>query len=310
MPAAILHDKTRIPLIIAGEGPTLLLAVGLDRATGELERQMKAEGLDPQLGLTLLQSLMQHFTVVAFNYEDHRIRNPAPGTLTPNQVTEDLLAIADAAGAETFAYYGYSWLGLAGIHLAASKTRVRALAIGGFPPLGAPFEALYDIAVQAHRAAVGRTHSTNPASITAFTRSSANMRPTSEELEPLLPMRAAQARQFVTFFRHLKETDETATLLNIRCPAMCFIGSNDTLPGPDGTISMAAPLLIRRNELVQAGWNVQVLEGLDQIEAMQPSLILKLVLPWLQKQAITSEKGTAGCGEATRSNPPAPGAHE
>ena len=50
----------------------------------------------------------------------------------------DILAIADAAGAETFAWWGYSYGGAVGLQLAARTDRVSALVVGGFPPLWQP----------------------------------------------------------------------------------------------------------------------------------------------------------------------------
>lgn len=278
MPAAVLHDNTRLPLTIAGEGPALLLPVGLNRASPELERQMQAEGLDPQPGVTLLHTLKEHFTVVAFNYEGHRLQHPAAQTMTPSRVAEDLLAVADIAGADTFAYYGQSWLGVAGIHLAALTSRITALAVGGYPPLRAPVEALYDLAVRAHKSAVARVHTSNPAESSTF---GGLTTPSSNDDETPLLMRAAQARQFVTFFRQLKETDDATVLQDIHCPALCFVGSEDIVPGTNGAISMAAPISAHKRELEQAGWNVTVLDGLDQTEAMQPNIISSTMLPWL-----------------------------
>ncbi|GAB3555813.1 hypothetical protein GCM10027404_33250 [Arthrobacter tumbae] len=284
MPNARLHDDTVLPLMIDGEGPALLVTLGLDPARGDREPQLKIADLDPDLGGTLLQSLTEHFTVVAFDYEHHRLNQPAPRTLTPQNVAEDLLAVADAAGVGSFAYYGSSWLGLAGILLAASSGRVTALVVGGFPPIGAPIDALHDLAVQAHRNAVARVQTTNPATPHTFGQPQPQLQPLGGKEHALLPMRAAQARQFVAFFRALKDSNGAAEAVHrVNCPALCFIGSQDVLPGLSGTISMASPLLANREELTEAGWDVHVLDGLDQPAAMQPDVVLPLVLPWLQE---------------------------
>ena len=51
----------------------------------------------------------------------------------------DILAIADAAGADQFAWWGYSFGGAAGLQLAARTDRVSALVVGGVPPVWQPF---------------------------------------------------------------------------------------------------------------------------------------------------------------------------
>lgn len=46
-------------------------------------------------------------------------------------------------------------------------------------------------------------------------------------------------------------------------------------------VSMAAPLRDHRDELEAAGWDVQLLEGLDHTRAMQASNVLPVIRPWL-----------------------------
>ena len=59
--------------------------------------------------------------------------------MTADNAVADILAIADAAGADQFAWWGYSFGGAAGLQLAARTDRVSALVVGGFPPLWQPF---------------------------------------------------------------------------------------------------------------------------------------------------------------------------
>jgi len=58
--------------------------------------------------------------------------------MTADNAVADILAIADAAGAETFAWWGYSFGGAVGLQLAARTDRVSALVVGGYPPLWQP----------------------------------------------------------------------------------------------------------------------------------------------------------------------------
>jgi pimeloyl-ACP methyl ester carboxylesterase len=79
------------------------------------------------------------FRVVAFDYEGHVLEVPKPSTLTPDNLARDFLVVADAAGAERFAWYGYSWLAVGGLQLALRSDRVAALVMGGWPPIGGPY---------------------------------------------------------------------------------------------------------------------------------------------------------------------------
>lgn len=54
-------------------------------------------------------------------------------------IVADILAIADAAGADQFAWWGYSFGGAAGLQLAARTGRLSALVVGSYPPLWQPF---------------------------------------------------------------------------------------------------------------------------------------------------------------------------
>src|SRR3989440_11829498 len=118
MPQATLHDGSTIEIEVAGSGPTLLLPVNPQPVTGPLAEQMRKSGTDPALGQSLIKGLSDAFRVVAFDYEGQCLRTPKPDTLTPANIASDLLAVADAAGADRFAYYGYSWLGIVWLSLA------------------------------------------------------------------------------------------------------------------------------------------------------------------------------------------------
>src|SRR5690606_881929 len=116
---------------------------------------MRAWGADPNLGHTLATGLADAgLRVLAADYEGHLAAHPKPTTLTAGAVAADLLAVADAAGVERFAYYGYSWLALAGLQLALRTDRLSALAMGGYPPLAGPYDAMLAVTRAAHDLAV------------------------------------------------------------------------------------------------------------------------------------------------------------
>ena len=139
MTEARLHDASTVAFEVHGRGPTVLLPVNPQPVEGAQAEEMRRWGADSALGRSLIDGLSDAFRVVAFDYEGHLLQVPKPDTLTPANVTGDLLAVADAAGADRFAYYGYSWLALAGLQLAIRTDRLSALVMGGFPPIGGPY---------------------------------------------------------------------------------------------------------------------------------------------------------------------------
>ena len=86
----------------------MLLPVRIEPYPPSEAETMRRWGADPELGPNLVAGLSRSHRVISADYEGHRMAHPAPDTLTPANLAADLLAIADAAGADTFAYYGYS----------------------------------------------------------------------------------------------------------------------------------------------------------------------------------------------------------
>ncbi|HEV3013558.1 MAG TPA: alpha/beta hydrolase, partial [Actinomycetota bacterium] len=100
MPEARLHDASTIAVEIKGRGPTVLLPVNPRPVEGPQAEELRRWGADPALGRSLVAGLSDSFQVVAFDYEGHVLQEPKPDTLTPDNVAGDLLAVADAAGAD------------------------------------------------------------------------------------------------------------------------------------------------------------------------------------------------------------------
>src|SRR4029079_3779507 len=118
MRTATLHDGAEISLVMEGDGPTLLLPTNPVPVEGEQAEILRRYGADPALGRSLIEGLRGSARVVAFDYEGHVLAHPKPDTLTPENVVDDVLAVADVAGAARFAWYGYSWLAMAGLQVA------------------------------------------------------------------------------------------------------------------------------------------------------------------------------------------------
>src|SRR5262245_44453114 len=143
MATARLHDDSRLEVTVFGDGPAVVIPVSTALIDGEAAEQMRDWGADPHLGHTLATSLADTgLRVITADYEGHLTDHPNSHSLTADAVAYDLLAIADAAGVDRFAYYGYSWLALSGLQLALRTNRLWALAMGGYPPLGGPYSAM------------------------------------------------------------------------------------------------------------------------------------------------------------------------
>lgn len=282
MPEATLHDGSAIEIEVHGRGPTLLLPVNPQPITGPQAEAMRQWGADPALGHSLIVGLRDVFRVVAFDYEGHLLRAPQPDSLTPANAVSDLLAIADAAAADRFAYYGYSWLALIGLQLAIGTDRLTALVMGGFPPLNGPYAAMLRVTTAAHEMAVAAAKRDEGA---------ADQRPPVEAGDwssVQITMPPDQTQQFVTLYQALQEFDDHAAQARIRCPRLCFAGSADEIQyGPqwgDVLVSIAGPLLAERAELESLGWEVRVLDGLAHLQAMQAKQVVPILRSWLAAQ--------------------------
>jgi pimeloyl-ACP methyl ester carboxylesterase len=283
MPEARLHDQSTIAVEVHGRGPTLLLPVNPQPVQGPQAEEMRRWGADPALGRTLIDGLSDAFRVVAFNYEGHLLQVPKPDTLTPANVTRDLLAVADAAGAERFAYYGYSWLALAGLQLAIRTDRLWALVMGGFPPLAGPYAQMLKVTTATHEMATANSASPPGTATTSQPAKESSDEPDWSQVEVALT--EAQTRQFVTLYQALQDFDDRAAQAQLGCPRLCFVGSADEITYDERWggvhVSFAGPVISRRVELEALGWQVRVLEGLDHTQAMQAVHVLPILRPWL-----------------------------
>jgi pimeloyl-ACP methyl ester carboxylesterase len=284
MPDVRLHDGSTIEIEIHGAGPTLLLPVNPRPVEGRQAEEMRAWGADPALGHSLITGLRDICRVVAFDYEGQILRLPKPETLAPAHIVADILAVADAAQADRFAYYGYSWLALMGPQLALRTDRLSALIMGGFPPLGGPYADMLRVTMATHELAVA-------AAAQATETVAAPPVEAGDWSSVQITLSPAQTQQFVTLYQALQDFDDRAAQARITCPRLCFVGSADEIKyGPrwgDVLVSMAGPVVRRRAELEALGWEVRLLEGLDHVQAMQAAQVVPLLRSWLPSALAT-----------------------
>jgi pimeloyl-ACP methyl ester carboxylesterase len=286
---ARLHDGSAVAVAVHGDGAAVLLPVNTEPVEGPQAEELRSWGVDPALGRSLIDGLSDAFRVVAFDYENHVLQVPKPDTLTPASVAADLLAVADAAGADRFAYYGYSWLALAGLQLAIRTDRLTALAMGGFPPLDGPYAEMLRVTTATHELAVANAASPPPPPPTE--PSGSPTEPSGQSPDEVdwsqvqVTLTEAQTRQFVTLYQALQDFDDHAAQARVRCPRLCLVGSADEIIYDERwggvRVSMADPIVRRRADLEALGWQVEVLEGLDHLQAMQAAHVLPILRPWL-----------------------------
>jgi pimeloyl-ACP methyl ester carboxylesterase len=273
-----LSDGAPIEAEVSGAGPAVMLLIDPRPATGERADELRRWGVDPRLGRALCEGLQDRFRVIAVPYEAHVLAHPRPDTLTPDAIAADLLAIADAAGADRFACYGYSWLALASLQLALRTGRLTALAMGGFPPLDGPYPEMLAVTTATHELALAAA---------ARPREAAVARPGTETDwdSAEVTLSPEQTRQFVTLYRALEGFDDHAALARVTCPRLCFAGSADrTEYGPRWggvVVDIVGPLRRHQARLRAAGWSVRLLDGLDHMQAMQPQHALPVLRQWL-----------------------------
>jgi hypothetical protein len=275
---AVLHDGSIIPVTIAGDGPALLLPVRLAPYPPDDADMMRKWGGDPGLGPALVGGLSGSNRLIVADYEGHRMAHPAPETLTPDNLAADLLAIAGAGGADEFGYYGYSWLALAGLQLALRTDRLRALAMGGFPPWDGPYRSMLAVTRAAHAAS---TLAPDPSAVSL------------EDAEPgdwdsvAVQATEGQTHQFVTLYEALQDFDDVAASVPQRLSRLVFAGANDQIDYGEQwggvRVGIGEPLARHQAALTAAGWEVQVLPGLDHLSAMHSSVVLPILGTWLRK---------------------------
>jgi len=278
MPGVELHDGSVIEVEVQGDGPAIILPVNPQPVEGPQADAMRQWGADPALGRSLIDGLRDAFRVVAFDYEGHVLAAPKPDTLTPGNVVNDLLAVAGAVGADRFAYYGYSWLALCGLQLAIRTDRLSALVMGGFPPIDGPYPEMLRVTAATHEMSTTTPSASAPA-------------PPMEAEEEFdwstveVTMSESQTRQFMTLYQALQGFDDRAVQGRITCPRLCFAGSADAIEYDERwggvRVDLVTPLVTRRAELEDLGWDVRVLDGLDHTQAMQAGAVLPVLRPWL-----------------------------
>jgi pimeloyl-ACP methyl ester carboxylesterase len=165
--------------------------------------------------------------------------------------------VASAAGFDRFAYWGYSWGAAVGLQLAARTSRLTALVLGGWPPLGAPYAGI----LQATR-----------------------LKQASPEPSSLKVLRSKdQYRQWEAYYSSMLAWPEAESVARIACPKMVFFGGEGDLVEADIPIRIASLIREHRTALEQLGWVVHELPGQGHGVCMAPDLVVPPVRSFLDR---------------------------
>jgi pimeloyl-ACP methyl ester carboxylesterase len=199
------------------------------------------------LNRELIEGLAASYRVLAMDYPRGMAptEGPRPDDLTAATVVADHLAVADAAGVDTFAVLGYSWSATTALQVATRSERCTGVVMGGWSPLSAPYAELRGVLDAMRRA------------------------------EP--DHAAAELwRQIANYYASIADWDEEGEVSALTGPRTCFYGALDNaVPGMEVPIADRARQ--RTKDLETLGWTVVEVPGADHGAAMAPGLIVELV---------------------------------
>ena len=258
MPYATAPDGCRLHFELLGpaDGPALMIGYpwndGMAHMMGEMAGDMSNVAAQVELNHAFVEQFTDRYRVVFMDYPRGLAptEGPLEGDLTPDTAASDYLTIADAAGVERFVALGYSWSATAGLQVASRTDRCAGLALGGWPPLSAPYELLLE-QVRAQAAVFGPDEDAG-----RFIRATANW--------------------YEAIVGHW---DEEAAVAKLTGPRISFFGADD-----DGVPDMGLPVPLaeltrsRRADLEALGWNMRELEGHDHMTlTTDPALVASTI---------------------------------
>lgn len=235
---AVAHDGSQIYYEVHGTGRKFLL-FGFQLQPGAPTVQQFVEGLG------------QDYKLVLARYPGGA-REARMYSLTPAAVARDYLAVADAVGADEFAFYGYSWGAVCGLQLAIRSPRLKALVAGGFPMIDGPYP---DMLKTLRLRVIEHVQSDS-----------------AREFD----------RQILTFYEGLQSFDDRSVQSELRIPRLNFVGTEDSVTFP-GNVHVEFFKIFDhgRKELTAAGWQVVSLTGKNHSTGSGPDVVVPLVRNWL-----------------------------
>ena len=191
-----------------------------------------------------IEQLQEEFFLLIADYPRGigRTGNPQGLTYHPDIAAREYLLIADAAGIDRFGWLGYSFGGAMGVQVACRTNRVTALAVGGFPPLNAPFRRMLELA----------------------TDMANDPPPLPESIAP------GVLATTVGFYEPLVVWPQREAIAKLTMPRMVFMGDQDGVKPGLLSAPLAVHLRAAEGELRALGWQVRWLDGEDHVSAIRP----------------------------------------
>jgi len=234
--------QTLVRYEVHGRGPVLIVGPPITASKGGASDPLA------QLRQGYIDRLADRYRVIVLDYPPTGAdATSAVSSFHPDRVCADILAVADAASADRFAWYGYSWGGVVGLQLAARTDRLSALVCGGWPPLGVSYREVTGAA--------------------EWLATQAN--------------NAAEARLMVTFYRALVQWQDEAVVAKFACPRMTFAGKDDVITTAGFTTRIGPLVAERRSDLERLGWTVRLVDDFRHELFTRPDLVVPLLREFL-----------------------------
>jgi len=223
---------------------------------------------------SFIDGLGEHYKLVIFDYPRGVGQSERKeGDLTADTVASDYLTIADAAGVDRFVALGYSWSANAALQVAIRTPRCAGVAIGGWPPLSGPYEALLDFMTKSNGGLSGwvmRTITRNKIIRCLIPKNKRTA------LTNAANMMESVANYYKSVVGQWNEEEEIAKLT--KGPRITYFGSDDNgAPNHNLVVPLAENNRKRKDDLERLGWRVVEIPGYDHETLMQDSSGMKKI---------------------------------
>jgi pimeloyl-ACP methyl ester carboxylesterase len=226
---------------VHGSGPAVIL--------GPPVRTSHIDPLDPQgqsakIRAAYLTRLTDRYKVIVMDYPPvtGEALKEVVSSFTVDRVCSDILGVADSAGADRFAWCGFSFGGGVGLQLAARTNRLSALICGSWSPLGWPY-------------------------------------PTMPGVYAAAPQDLGKS--LFTYFKSIENWPERDAVSKLSCPRLVLAGATDTATAFGVTVKIAEIIQAHRAELERLGWRVRLVDGFGHELGSRPEVAAPLVREFL-----------------------------